>query len=219
MVKSNVGYAGSNKHKIALLLMAAGSSSRLGQPKQLVEITQAENSTDSLLHRQVTLMANICSFVNAKAYCVIGFESETMNEHLASCVAAQHLTLIDNESWSQGLSTSIAKGVSSLSSDVSAVLVFLVDQWKLSSKNVTRLITQWQKQPEYIHIASDGNNFGPPVIFPRRFFTELMALSGDDGAKKIIKENSKQVKSIEMPAAFVDLDTPEQLNTLKNNTN
>ncbi len=205
--------------KIALLLMAAGSSSRLGQPKQLVEVSQIENadeqlSQQSLLHRQVAMMDRICLSYGAKAYCVLGFESEVMIEHLASCPPAQHLTLIDNANWSDGLSGSIAKGVSALGCDIEAVLVFLVDQWQLTTSNLTSLITQWQQQPKHIHIACSDNNVSPPVIFPRVFFKELMALNGDDGARQVIKNNKAQVKSIEMPSAFFDLDTPEQLNDL-----
>jgi len=207
------------QQKIALLLMAAGSSSRLGQPKQLVEITETQKLPRSLLHRQVTMMDNICSSTNAKAYCVLGFESETMITHIGNCTSAQHLTLIDNADWSQGLSSSIAKGVNSLGCDVSAVLVFLVDQWQLSFEDLTTLIEQWKKHPECIHVASLNDSFSPPVIFPRRFFKELVELNGDEGAKKVIRDNIKHVKTIEMPAAFVDLDTPEQLIYLKNHAN
>lgn len=200
--------------KIALLLMAAGSSSRLGQPKQLVEITEIQKLPQSLLRRQVTLMNNVCLSHNAKAFCVLGFQREKLTEHLVSFPAAQQLTLIDNANWSQGLSGSIAKGVSEFGSDISAVLIFLVDQWQLTAENLITLISNWQQQPENIHIASDGNSTSPPVIFPRAFFKELMELAGDYGAKKVIKNNRQQVMLTEMPSAFADLDTPEQLKDL-----
>lgn len=203
-----------SQQKIALLLMAAGSSSRLGQPKQLIEIAEAQQQPQSFLQRQVSLMNSICLSTNAKAYCVLGCQSEKLIAHLANFPPAQHLTLIDNANWSQGLSGSIAKGVSALSQDVSAVLIFLVDQWQLTTEHLTKLICQWQQQPENIYIACNDNSISPPVIFPRAFFKELMKLAGDDGAKKIIKNNMNQVNLSEMPSAFVDLDTPEQLNNL-----
>lgn len=203
-----------NKGKLALLLMAAGSSSRLGQPKQLLEVVTAKDTTQSLLHKQVILMNSVCSSFNAQAYCVVGFKSEVMITHLATCPSAQKLTLIENTQWSEGLSTSIAKGVSTLTHDVSAVLVFLVDQWQLSTQHLATLIKQWQMQPDKIHMASYNNEFGPPTIFPRAFFNELIALNGDDGAKKVIKNNKEKVNSIEMPSVFIDVDTPEQLKNL-----
>jgi len=204
----------STDQKIALLLMAAGSSSRLGQPKQLVEITEIQEQPQSLLRRQVALMKSVCLSTNAKAFCVLGFQSEKLIAHLASFPPAQHLTLIDNVNWSQGLSGSIAKGVCALGNDVSAVLIFLVDQWQLTAENLTGLISEWQQQPENIHIASDDSRTSPPVIFPKAFFNELMELCGDSGAKKVIKNNIKHVNLKKMPSAFADLDTPEQLKEL-----
>jgi molybdenum cofactor cytidylyltransferase len=200
--------------KIALLLMAAGSSSRLGQPKQLIELTQAQQQPQSFLRRQVSLMNNICLSTNAKSYCVLGFQSEKFITHLANFPPAKDLTLIDNANWSQGLSSSIAKGVSALSNDVSAVLIFLVDQWQLTTENLSTLVCKWQQQPENIHIASADKRISPPVIFPRLYFNELTNLMGDDGAKKVIKNNMSQVVLSEMATAFVDLDTPEQLKLL-----
>jgi len=207
----------SPQQKIALLLMAAGSSSRLGQPKQLVEISEVNHSPQSLLRRQITLMNDICLSTNAKAYCVLGFQSKKLISHLANFPAAKHLTLVDNSNWSKGLSYSIAKGVSAFGSDISAVVIFLVDQWQITADNLTSLIREWQQQPEKIHIASHNHRISPPVIFPKAFFKELIKLTGDDGAKKVIKSNMKQVSLNEMASAFVDLDIPEQLKYLNEN--
>lgn len=203
--------------------MAAGSSSRLGQPKQLIKITKQGKHPQSLLHRQIMLMDNMCLAFNAKAYCVLGFQSKIMTEHLTSCSTVQPFTLIDHDNWQQGLSSSIAKGVSVLidekDQNFSAVLIFFVDQWQLTVEHLTKLIAQWQQAPERIHLACCGEHFSPPAIFPQNFFTELKTLSGDDGAKIVIKNNSRQVNSITMPSAFVDLDTPEQLEGFINETN
>lgn len=202
--------------KIALLLMAAGSSSRLGQPKQLVKLTTTKRPAKSLLHRQVMLMTGLGDTFNTKAYCVFGFQREVMTKHLATCSLAGNLTLINSTYWQQGLSSSIAKGVDSLADDISAVLIFLVDQWQLTTVHLASLITQWLQAPEKIVIASQAELLSPPVIFPRRYFDELKLLSGDEGAKRVIKENIAQVKRFDMPEAFIDLDTPEQLSALKN---
>lgn len=200
--------------KIALLLMAAGESSRLGEPKQLVEISEIDKEPQSLLKRQVTLMSEICLSTSAKAFCVIGCQNDKLINHLSGFSPAQNLTFIDNVSWSQGLSNSIAKGVTSLSLDVSAVLIFLVDQWQLTTEDLLNLINEWRQSPKKIHIASGSNKTSPPVIIPRSYFKELMQLNGDLGARKIIKKNIKQVRLHEMPSAFADLDTPEQLKEL-----
>lgn len=203
------------KHKkIALLLMAAGSSSRLGQPKQLVIIAEKKQPPQSLLRRQVSMMNSICLSDNAKAFCVIGFQREQLIKNLVGFPSAKNLTLINNNNWSQGLSSSIAKGVSELDNDIDAALIFLVDQWQLTVDNLTSLISDWRKNPDKIHIAGDGNHLSPPVIFPRSFFKELIVLSGDEGAKKVLKNNNEYVNIKNMPLAFIDLDTPEQLQEL-----
>jgi molybdenum cofactor cytidylyltransferase len=204
----------SNEQKVALLLMAAGSSSRLGQPKQLVEMLNTNGKRQSLLKRQVSLMNDICLSNNAKAFCVLGFNSELMINHLANFSSAEQLTIIDNENWLQGLSSSIATGVSALGNDVGAVLIFLVDQWQLIAEDLISLMDSWKQRPEEIQIASEHHSISPPVIFPRSYFKELTQLSGDFGAKKVIKQNMKQVRLNEMPSAFFDLDTPEQLKEL-----
>ena len=202
-------------NKIAILLMAAGSSSRLGQAKQLVELLNGEKNSQSLLHRQVELITQVALSINAQAYCVLGFESRAMKAHLATCKAAKQVTLIDNEYWQHGLSSSIAKGVSALNTSIEAVVILLVDQWQLSAEQIINLVQQWQKQPEKIYAAHHDGHLSPPVIFPRTYFTQLMTLSGDSGAKKVLKENKEQVIRITMPSAFIDLDTPEQLQALQ----
>ena len=208
------------KHeKIALLLMAAGSSSRLGQSKQLVAISEKEQPTQSLLRRQVSIMNSICLTNNAKAFCVLGFKPEQLIKNLVDFPSAQNLTLIKNNNWSKGLSSSIAKGVSELDNDIDAVLIFLVDQWQLTVNDLTSLINEWRKYPEKIHIAGDGDHLSPPVIFPRYFFKELIVLSGDEGAKKVLKKNREYVNIKKMPLAFIDLDTPEQLQELNSKNN
>lgn len=199
---------------IALLLMAAGSSSRLGRPKQFVNISSTDVSNQSLLCRQVNIMNKVCGLTNASAYCVLGYQYEEMSQHLADNFPRQQLQLIENRQWSQGLSCSIAKGISALKNDIDAVLIFLVDQWQLSAENLSRLIHQWQQQPEFIYIASNHKSTSPPVIFPRNYFNDLLALTGDKGAKKIIENNINKTHFVEMKTAFSDLDTPEQLEYL-----
>ena len=200
--------------QLAILLMAAGCSSRLGQPKQLIEITEKNQLPQSLLHRQIAMIDAICSTHNAEAYCVLGFQYEKLATHLVNFKPADNVRLVNNVNWSTGLSSSIAKGVSSLDNDVDAVLVFMVDQWRLTIEDLTRLITSWKQQPNKIHIASNGRQFSPPVIFPKDYFNELTLLSGNSGAKPVIKQHIKHVSLVDIHNAFTDLDTPKQLQEL-----
>jgi len=201
--------------EIALLLVAAGTSSRLGQPKQLVEISTSSQQRQSLLQRQIGLMNSVNAAVNSKSYCVLGYQYAQMCDHLSSSQQQKNLTLVHHQYFAQGLSSSIAKGISSLDNEIDAVVVFLVDQWQLNTAQLLSLIQLWQHNPNNICIASDRNIYGPPVIFPRAYFNELMTLQGDEGAKPVIKKYREQVLNVDMPSAFIDLDTQDQLEQLK----
>ncbi len=194
-------------NKLAVLLMAAGQSSRLGQPKQLIKYRG-----QALLLRQVQLALAL----NIQATCVLGYQAGLMKT-LLTAQPIQILTCLD---WQQGLSNSIATGVASLQNNVEAVLIFFVDQWCLQAQDLQQLITAWLKQPTRIVISKNcAQEMSPPVIFPRQCFSQLAQLSGDHGAKKVIKQNKHLVTSIELLNAFYDLDTPEQLALLNNKHN
>jgi len=208
-------------NKLAIIILAAGCSARLGQPKQLIPFIDS------------SLLAFQCQqalLVNDNVSCVLGFQAETM----AKEIDALPINRVINSSWQQGLSSSISTGVSSLSADIDGVMLVLVDQWRLIVDDLQRLISIWQKQPDKI-IAAEGCSVvdkmeeqlvrvqkevstkivGPPVIFPRRFFRKLADQHLGNGAKKLLKEYHKHVIEVELPHAFVDLDTPKQLTQLQ----
>lgn len=202
---------------LAIIILAAGSSSRLGQAKQLVKI-----NGKSLIERQCQLALSISSSV----YCVIGSESELM----IKAVKGLPVKLITNESWRQGMSTSIRVGIKALEESISAVMILLVDQWQLTSSDLRQLIAVSQSNPsciiqsEFIDSKVSINNelknekltrvAGPPVIFPKCFFTQLREIEGGEGARKIIQQHKSSTIKVSIAHAAADLDTPEQLKLL-----
>lgn len=191
---------------LAVLIPAAGNSSRLGQPKQLVDF-----QGQPLLSRQITLSTGICNNV----YCVLGANADIISEQInhAQC------HFLYNQQWQQGLAHSIAFGISQLPNDISAVMILLADQWALNQQDLTQLITQWQAQPDNIHASQYRQQIGVPAIFPQCYFAELTQLSGKNGAKQLLFKYQTQVTAMPIDNAAVDLDTPEQLNQLKIHTN
>lgn len=193
-------------YNIAILLMAAGESRRLGQSKQQIERQQVP-----LLVRQSELALAINdSSIATEVYCILGYGAENLRSLLPSSIH-----VIVHRNWQRGLSSSIAKGIEVLDNDIDAALIFFVDQWQLTTVDLRKLIGQWLYNSSKILIANDqikGNQaLGPPVIFPREYFPDLIQLKGDNGAKVIIEKNRSEVVSVLIPSAFVDLDTPEQL--------
>jgi len=201
--------------KLGIVLLAAGCSARLGQAKQLVCINE-----QSLIIRQCQLALEI----SEELICVLGFQAQKMKSEIAHLP----LNVVINDNWQQGLSSSIAIGVSSLPDDIDGVMLLLVDQWQLTHQHLTLLINTWKEQAlqdtrKNIIVSAEikaKNNehvpIGPPVIFPKQYFPALKALIKGQGAKSVIQQHQESLIKVSIPQAFIDLDTPEQLILLEN---
>ncbi|WP_286266171.1 nucleotidyltransferase family protein [Thalassotalea atypica] len=189
--------------KIAIIVLAAGSSSRLGQPKQLVEIEH-----QSLIYRQCQLASTLTPHV----YCVIGCQALQMR----SALSELEVNVVENIAWSDGMGSSISAAISQLPVHIEAAMIVLVDQWKLTQADLNLLVKQHINSPQMIIQSRQVNRQekkanGPPVIFPKRFFTNLIGLKGEQGAKPIVEKFKSSTLMVDIPNAFEDIDTPEQL--------
>ncbi|MDC1256037.1 nucleotidyltransferase family protein [bacterium] len=188
--------------KLAIVILAAGCSSRLGQPKQLVPFKQS-----TLLSYQ----CNQALLVTNNVSCVFGFDSEIMKEEINDLAVES----IINSAWQSGLSSSITEGVRTLGDHIDGVMLLLVDQWQLTKSDLQQLVQVWEKEPHCIITASQSDcsdEFtGPPVIFPRRFFMQLINNEQANGAKQLLNQYRDDVIKVNLPHTFIDLDTPEQL--------
>lgn len=205
------------KDSLAVMILAAGASSRLGQMKQLLSI---ENT--SLIERQLRLSLAISNHV----FCVLGCKHDKVMPYIAHLP----ITTIINTQWQQGLASSIACGVRKLPKHISAVMLVLVDQWQLTEQDFFNYQQQWVNHTELIHTTvmqssnSQNEKWGPPTIFPQRYFAELTKLTGDQGAKSLLQKESVKLQKLYLPRAFIDVDTPKQLVEMqielnKNNNN
>jgi molybdenum cofactor cytidylyltransferase len=193
--------------KLAIIILAAGNSSRLGQAKQLVTL-----NGESLLSRQCKMAKTLSENVS----CVFGYQAQKMVDEITGL----GIKSVINDDWQSGLSSSIAIGVSAIDDDIDAVMLILVDQWQLSHKHYQDIYQYWKNNPLNIISAAESikglNVTTPPVIFPAHCFSQLKELNQGNGAKSVIKKYQNQLLCLLMPEAFVDLDTPEQLEMLGN---
>ena len=184
------------QNNVALLLLAAGNSTRMHQPKQvlpwkgstLIEnaLKTAEELTDAY---EVVLGAHL--------------------DEISPLVPTGKVVV--NEQWHGGMGISLAKGVASLERkyDPTAILVMLVDQPFLELEHYLNLIRNQLQRPSHIFASTYNGQPGVPAIFPKSFFKELMTLGADFGAKKLMKRHKNVVECINTYGELIDLDTPE----------
>jgi molybdenum cofactor cytidylyltransferase len=188
-----------NMSDIGIVILAAGASRRLGQPKQLVEF-QGKTLLEHTVNCAIASQANV-------TVVVLG---EVMYQN-PSC----HVLV--NPNWQEGMAASIRVGLNDLvthRSDLSAVIISVCDQPFISTDLFNQLITQYHTQSSLIVAASYGDILGVPALFDRQLFPELFQLQGDTGARKIIQKYQKNCQSLLFPQGAVDIDTPADLQFL-----
>lgn len=198
---------------IAILILAAGESTRMGQPKQL------------LPWKDGTLLDNAIKTAKASRakdiFVILGANSK----EIRATILEEKIVVLDNPNWKNGLGSSISKGIEHLiESDKTydGVLIMLCDQPFISSSYLNQIIRSFKENEGKI-IATDYNNrAGVPAIFNISHFKELKQLNDDYGAKKILEQYREDLILIDPKGNELDLDTPEDYRTLigrSSNTN
>ena len=188
--------------ELGAILLAAGGSSRLGRSKQLLEL-----NGESLVRRAARLLGDLTPHVTV----VTGSRREAVEGELAPL----GLSLAHNERWREGVGSSISLGMERLPAEIRAVMVMLCDQYRLETEHLDRLAENWRSAPDRIVAARWADAFGPPVIFPRRFFVQLRRLRGDLGARQLLVEQRARVLFMDLPSAGYDVDDPADLERMR----
>jgi len=199
------------KNKLATVVIAAGTSSRLGQPKQLIEY-RGSCLLESTLER--------ANRVSHNAVCVLGAQANDIIQQLG----LSEEQIVINQEWRVGMGTSIAAGVEYLSNSINndsieAILVLLCDQYLLTDDDLNQLVKHWLSNTNHIVASSYYNAkyqrkiLGAPAIFPREYFSALAKLKVE-GARGILNNKENSVIEVDITNASIDLDTPEDLEKL-----
>lgn len=192
----------------AILVLAAGQSSRLGSPKQLLEY----NGT-SLIKRvaQTALdseIGNVTVVLGANAG-LIGTELDMPG-----------LRLLENTGWEEGMASSIREGVKAITDldpDTDGIMILVCDQPHLEEETLRQLLQVQRDTGLPVTASVYQGKTGTPAVFHKSFFPLLLELKGDTGARKLFSEYGDQVALVPFEKGIIDIDTKEDYDKLIHN--
>jgi molybdenum cofactor cytidylyltransferase len=123
-----------------------------------------------------------------------------------------------NRDWAEGIASSIREGIAHAPQTADGVLIALADQVAVTTEDLRRLAGAWRRAPASIAAAQYAGSVGVPAIFPRWCFRELTELRGDRGAQILLQRHVDRLIRLPMPSAELDIDRPEDLLALDENT-
>ena len=184
-----------------IIILAAGSSSRMGSPKQL------------LPYKHTTLLGwaieqALASEAQA-VICVLG----SNNELVKKSISHYPVKTIYNKRYKQGLSTSIVSAIKT-KPETEAILVMSADQPLIKASLLNELLRLHDKFPDKIIASNYGNSNGVPAVFPSQYFDHLLKLKGDKGAREFLNQTESDVLSISGIEFLKDIDTPNDYRNL-----
>lgn len=191
------------QHKLGAVLLAAGGSSRMGRPKQLLRIED-----EALVTR---IARHLIELEPASVLVVTGSAAQAVNDQLSGLP----VQVVHNLRWEEGMAGSLAVGVKNLPAEIDGVLIMLCDQWRVGREDLQELVQVWSADISQITAVcwhDKGQQvIGPPAIFPRTLFEELTSLKGDRGARAVIEKHRERTSFVAMTNARFDLDEPADL--------
>jgi molybdenum cofactor cytidylyltransferase len=191
--------------KTGIIILAAGNSSRLGRPKQL------------LPYRGKTLLTHTTTeALNAGVHPVV-VVTGAFHAEVSAALRGQPLSIVFNPIWQDGMASGIVIGLSSMLSlqqDVDSVIIAVCDQPFISSALLLELVSTNDTSGKGVVACAYADNVGTPVLFNRNYFEELVALSGSEGAKKLLKQHLDDLATVAFPDGDIDIDTVEDAKKL-----
>jgi molybdenum cofactor cytidylyltransferase len=183
---------------VAAVILAAGASSRFGQPKQLLPF-----QGESLVRRVVR------SAIEAGSVNVIVVAGEA-RDRIETELCGTPAVIVENADWQRGLGTSIRCGLfylRSLQPESDAVVLLVCDQPFVDASVIQSLITEWENSRKPIVACRYAGTLGVPALFDRSCFEEILSLPDETGAKALLQARSADVAQIEFVKGAIDIDT------------
>ena len=184
---------------VAVVVLAAGGSTRLGQPKQLLPLDDMP-----LLARTLEIARR--SGLSPRVVVLGGYEAA-----IREAVGLDGFDVVSNPDFAEGQSTSLIRGIDALPREIDGAVIMLGDQPLLAPGILDSLVEAFRVdhdvavQPRY----ADGP--GNPILISKRIFPELLQITGDVGARKVLQQHSDRVRQIDVTG----WPTPRDVDTME----
>ena len=192
--------------RVSAVILAAGTSSRMGQAKQLLALGESTMLAQTLAHVQAATLHEIVL--------VLGASAEAIRRQLPS---SQQLKIVVNQAYQQGIASSLRTGLSAVDPNSDAALIILGDQPFIRPQTLNRIVEEYRRSQAQIVIPMHRGQRGNPVLLDRSVFAEVMALEGDVGSRAIFAKHLDQIVNVEVEdeGIVLDLDDPADYERLK----
>jgi CTP:molybdopterin cytidylyltransferase MocA len=187
---------------LLVVVLAAGQASRYGTAKQLAQF-QGQTLLQGAVARAVAVGSQ-------QVAVVLGARAQQLSPLLRQTPA----TLLLNRDWQEGMASSLRAAAAHARGRWDGLLITLVDQPAVTVSDLQRLQTAWLRNPDSLVAASFAGTAGAPAIIPAWCYADLLALRGDQGARALLQRHAQRLLRVQMPAAALDVDTPEDLQAL-----
>jgi len=192
-------------NKTGMIILGAGNSSRLGRPKQL------------LPYQGKTLLAHVVEESLAADLQPVVVVTGAHRAEIENSLQGQPVAIAYNPDWETGMASGIVAGlrkVLSIEPHLPGLIVAVCDQPYISAELLGSLIKKQAVSGKGLIASVYSETMGTPVLFDDRYFTELSFLSGDAGAKQLLKRYPDDVATVPFPKGSIDIDTEEDFQTL-----
>jgi len=195
---------------LGIIILAAGSSSRMGQAKQLLPL-----GNKNLLSHTIDEAKMV---EDALVLVILGGNYEA----IAAQMPDSDTRMVHHQNWQQGMGSSISKGMEALMVEqpqLEMVILAVCDQPYLTADLLRRLVAKRHAAKKNIVASAYKETLGTPVLFSKQYFSDLAALQGKEGAKVLLQKYENDVASVPFENGGLDIDTPEDYNRLISKTN
>lgn len=183
--------------KIGAIVLAAGGSMRLGEPKQL------------LLWKGKPFVWHVVTTAIQAGLDPIIVVTGSYDKEVQAVLCGLPITLVHNDNWQEGQGSSIRAAVRILSDDIQASFFLLVDQPQINQGLITALLEQYCKNTPDILAPKVGDQRGNPVLFDRKTFPALKKLRGNQGGRSVFKQFKIEYLPWTDKTILLDIDTKE----------